>query len=114
MKRWIPLIAFVLLVSAVPAFADHCAYCDFDETCGFGATIGGVSCRIHNPGTEFQWCEERGFCNDWGQAAENRSFNANWKVTTVRVLTANGVDVPHRANAQTVTATLNAAPPAQR
>jgi len=100
MKRWIPLLSVVLLLSAAPAFADHCAYCFDESTCAFGATIGAVDCRIHfNP----TWCQELGFCNDWGAAP--RSFNADWKVVKVSVLTP-GPDTPARTGATAVAAVV--------
>ncbi len=101
MKRWIPLLSVVLLLSAVPAFADHCWYCDFNDECQVGAPVGGAGCRIRNPGQPNQFCEELGFCNDWGLAA--RSFNADWKVTNVSVLTPNGPDAPRRADSAVIT-----------
>ena len=99
MKRWILLLSVVLLISAAPAFA-QCAYCDFQENCAFDGTIGGLDCRIFNPGTPQQFCEELGICpNGLASAAVSRSFNADWKVTSVRVLTADNADTARLTDA---------------
>ena len=102
MKRWIPLIAAVLLISAAPAFAQSCAYCNFNGDCEYDGTYGALDCKIHNPGLPNQWCEEVGFC-PLGLASETRSFNANWKVTNVRVLTADGAAAPKRTDVTVIT-----------
>jgi hypothetical protein len=102
MKRWIPLLSVVLLMSAAPAFA--CAYCIFPVSgpeCAYDGTIGGWDCKVF---PETGWCYEVGEC--WGLSASAQSFTADWKVVKVTVLTPNQLERPGRTTIAPVTMAL--------